>query len=205
MSDLQCPATLLVVRHAEAEPDGAEISDTDRLLSERGHRQAQQLAADLVTQALRGVYSSSLARARDTGRPIAAALGVPLEQLPGLHEYSVGELAHTPGGGAAVRAIIERWIDGDLDVVIPGAESGRQVLDRFSGALAELSDRHRGETVAVISHGGVMAFCLPRLCGNVADDAGRARFIPNCGIVRLRVDADGWVLDSWPTTDQAPS
>ena len=205
MSDLQCPATLLVVRHAEAVPDGAEISDADRPLSVTGHRQAQLLAADLVAEPLRGVYSSSLSRARDAGAPVAAAVGVRLDEVAGLHEYSVGQLAHRPGGGAEVRAIIERWIDGDLDVAIPGAESGRQVLDRFSGALAELSDRHRGETVAVISHGGVMAFCLPRLCDNVPDDAGRARFIPNCGIVRLRVDADGWILDSWPAADSVPS
>jgi GNAT superfamily N-acetyltransferase len=39
----------------------------------------------------------------------------------------------------------------------------------------------------------------------VPDDYGRNRFVPNCGLVELDVDADGWALRQWPgDPDRAP-
>ena len=61
-----------------------------------------------------------------------------------------------------------------------------------------IADQFRGETVLVFSHGGVMSFALPRLSGRLRDDLAAERFLPNCGVVEVAVDGDGFDVRSWP-------
>jgi probable phosphoglycerate mutase len=51
--------------------------------------------------------------------------------------------------------------------------------------------------VLVVSHGGVMCMVLPLLARNLAPDHTRGLPLPNCGVVSLEADADGWVARSW--------
>ena len=205
MSDLQCPATLLVARHGDAEyPVHGVLTDDGGRLTTTGRSQAQALAEAVRTRRVAAVYASSMTRAEATGSILAQTLGVGLTVVAGLQEFSVGELAGVPYTDPRPQQVFEAWLDGDLEVGIPGGETGLRVIDRVEDALATIADAHRGETVVVISHGGVMSLTLPRLADNVPNDLARARFVPNCVPAELRADADGWALFDWPgSTDRS--
>ncbi|MGN6635141.1 MAG: histidine phosphatase family protein [Oryzihumus sp.] len=87
---------------------------------------------------------------------------------------------------------------GDLDAGCPGGEDGHTLVNRYREAVGTIADQHRGETVLVFSHGGVMSLVLPRLALNARNDLAAQRFLPNCVPAELAVDADGWLLRSWP-------
>ena len=95
-------------------------------------------------------------------------------------------------------SVFKAWVHGDLGRFIPGGESGAEVLERYREALQTIADQHRGETVLVFSHGGVMSFALPRLSATVRDDLAEQRYLPNCAVAEVAVDGDGFEVVSWP-------
>jgi 2,3-bisphosphoglycerate-dependent phosphoglycerate mutase len=199
MSDLFCAATLLVCRHGDAAYErDAVLSDEGGRLSERGAQQVRELAESVRGRKVARVYTSSLARAAESGALAAEVLGVDAVQLDGLQEFSVGALAGRPHDDPELVAVYEAWLRGDLATFIPGGESGADVVERFREALQGISDLHRGETVLVFTHGGVMSFVLPLVCGGVHHEPTKAKFLPNCAVAEVSVDGDGFELLSWP-------
>ncbi|MDQ2831453.1 MAG: histidine phosphatase family protein, partial [Chloroflexota bacterium] len=71
---------ILLIRHADALPDAAEVvldgAYNSQALSELGRRQARALAERLRTTTLAAIYSSPIPRARQTAAPTAEALGL---------------------------------------------------------------------------------------------------------------------------------
>ena len=204
MSDLFCAATVLVARHAEAEYDVPGVaSDGGGSLSIRGREQARRLGDELRDRRVSAVWCSDMARAVQTAEIVAAVLEVPVRVRPGLREFGVGGLAGRPI--TDLDPVFATWVAGDLSGGCPGAETGHEVVGRMRTELESVADQHRGETVLVVSHGGVMGVVLPRLAANVADDFALGRTMDNCGTCELAVDADGWVLRSWNGRLLAPS
>jgi probable phosphoglycerate mutase len=199
MSDLQCAATLLIVRHAEAEYDDELLSDSGGSLSLRGREQARALADSLADERVAMVYSSGMSRAVQTAEIVAARLGVVVRVRDDLREWSVGEYAGQPAVHGMFEETFSAWQRGDLAARIPGGESGQEVLDRMSGELDGIADLHRGETVLVVSHGGVVAFAVPHLADNVGGDYATGRMLEHCGLVRVLADADGFIVHRWGT------
>jgi 2,3-bisphosphoglycerate-dependent phosphoglycerate mutase len=198
MSDLQCAVTVLLVRHGEAVPDGpGRVSDEDRPLTPRGLEQARGLGESLRERRVAAVYSSSLVRARGTADAVADVLGLPVHVVDGAHEFSVGSLCTDPEGPERVHEVYLAWLAGDLGRGCPDAETGHEVLARLSAVLDDLRDLHRGETVALVTHGGVMTVAAAQLFRGAPGDLADSH-VPNCGVAQVEGDADGWVLRSWP-------
>jgi probable phosphoglycerate mutase len=201
VSDLQCPATVLVVRHGESEGNLAHRLSSaapGSALTTRGREQARELGAALQPRRVARVYASPLRRAQETGQELADVLGVDLVTLAGVEEVGVGsrEADGSDAGWDEMDAARVSWQDGDLSVAVGAGETGADVLRRVSEALDGVADLHRGETVVVVSHAVAMELALPQLTG-----AGRAlggRHVPNAGVVELERDADGWRLLRWP-------
>jgi len=199
VSDLQCPATLLVSRHGDAEyARPGCLSDDGGWLSDAGRRQVHQLVQDLRGVRVAAVWSSTMDRAVESAVLAADLLGVPARSLDGLQEFSVGELAGVSYHDPRAQTVFDRWLAGDLDAGCPGGGDGHTLVNRYREAVGTIADQHRGETVLVFSHGGVMSLVLPRLALNARNDLAAQRFLPNCVPAELAVDADGWVLRSWP-------
>ena len=205
MSDLHCPATLLITRHGDAEYGHPSVlSDEGGWLSDEGIEQTRALAQSLAPRRIARVYTSELARAVQSAGVAAEVLGVDAVPVAGLEEFSVGAMAGRPHDDPELASVYKAWLHGDLGRRIPGAESGEEVLERYREALQAIADQFRGETVLVFSHGGVMSFALPRISGNVRDDLAVARFLPNCAVAEVSVDGDGFEVLSWPgSTDRA--
>jgi probable phosphoglycerate mutase len=200
MSDLQCPARILVARHGEAMyADPELLSDEGGWLTDLGREQAGELGERLVPERVAAVYTSRLARAQETGALVGRRLGLTPTTLDGVQEFAVGSLAGTPATGPEAREVFVAWVMGDLDRRWPGAETGSEVVGRFVAAVEELADRHRGEAVLVVSHGGVMTLAIPTTATNARPELARAADIPNCAVAEVEVDADGWrLVGPWP-------
>ena len=69
---------------------------------------------------------------------------MPPHEVEGLHEVQVGELEMRNDDDAVdvFNRVYERWHLGDLDVALPGGETGTQVLDRYLPALTDLRMRY---------------------------------------------------------------
>ena len=157
---------IVLVRHAEAQGgQGRFIGRTDLPLSPAGLAQAQELALALARAGLRAVAASPLARACDTARPLAEALGLPLPTLDGLAEIDLGAwegrsreavCAADPAAYAARGRDFAQFRS-------PGGESFAQVQAR---ALAALDALARGpQPVVAVTHAGVIRAVLCHVLG----------------------------------------
>ena len=137
--------TLLLVRHGETDwnADGRLQGQTDRPLNDYGRRQAQQLAEAFETEGLEAIYSSDLARARETAEIVGERLGLPVALDPDLREKDWGNWEGlTP---------VER------DRVEFVGETTEAHQERTLRALRRIAERHGGDRpVLVVTHGGSM-------------------------------------------------
>ncbi|MEP6629431.1 MAG: histidine phosphatase family protein [Lapillicoccus sp.] len=209
MSDLQCPSRILVARHGEATYEGGDvITDAGGQLSETGVGQARALAERLSGERVAAVYASRLDRAQQTAAIVGDRLGLPVTVVAGVEELRVGSLegvAWTAPEAQTAVTTVSAWAGGDLNRRWPGAESGVEVVGRFVAALAELADRHRGETVVVVSHGGVMTLGITHTAVNVAPQLRTKLDLPHTAVATVEIDADGWrLVGPWPGRAWSP-
>jgi broad specificity phosphatase PhoE len=204
--------TVLVVRH------GQSVSNVSRSLSSAppgteltaiGRDQAKKVGRSLAQRPITAIYASTAIRAQQTAAAIATELSSdggdvrPVNPLPEVREFDLGECegSDRDEDWALVDAAFDRWLDDDLGHSLPGAESGKDVVERMGAALAEAAVGHSGESIVVVSHGGAMALALPRMASNVPDDRSRGAGIGNCDLVELTFDpaTQEWQILTWPT------
>jgi probable phosphoglycerate mutase len=172
--------TILLVRHGETDwnLERRVQGHTDRPLNETGRAQALALADLLADEALDAVYSSDLARARDTAAAIAARHGLDVIESRELREKDFGSwegLTDTEIRARFPDAHRGAWGDG---------ESGTELADRVVTALRNIAAAHRGGRVVVVTHGGPMRAALAH------SGTEPPPLIANCHVIRLTV-ADG--------------
>jgi broad specificity phosphatase PhoE len=198
VSDLFCPATIILARHGEAAYDEPGLtSDDGGWLTDLGRKQAAALAQDLADRRVAAIWCSDMSRAVQTAEIVAASLGVPVRVRGGLREVCWGGFAGQPDPDRQFDILYVQWMDGDLAASAPGAESGSDVVRRMSAELESAADQYRGETVLMVSHGGAISLTVPMLAQNVPADYARERLPDNCKTCEVTVDGDGWVLHTW--------
>jgi broad specificity phosphatase PhoE len=109
------------------------------------------------------VYCSPLRRAWWTAVRVADALGLEVPRVDGrLTEADLGRWSDLTWP-----EVERRWpeqyraFEEDAEQFgYPGGEDLAQVRDRALPGVSELADRHRGETIAVVSHGVVLRVLL---------------------------------------------
>jgi probable phosphoglycerate mutase len=161
--------TFLLVRHGESEANagGFFAGQRDACLTELGRAQAERLAAALRDAPIHAVYSSDLARARDTVAPLARALGLDITESNLLRERDMGAFA-----GVSIDSVRDTHPDiwagmlvRDPDVAPPDGESHRELSARAARFLDGLAARHAGHTVVISSHGGLIQHLVRQLLG----------------------------------------
>lgn len=197
MSDLHCAARLYVARHGEAHYESELLTDAGGSLSRTGRRQSRELGESLRGARIARVFTSPMARAVQTAEIAAGVLGVDVVVREGLREFGVGVHAGKAGDPDPFGSTFLRWMDGDLDARIEGAESGAELVGRVHDELELVADQHRGESVLVISHGGAICAAVPALARNLDARFPETRTVPACGVIELEADADGWRAASW--------
>jgi broad specificity phosphatase PhoE len=111
-------------------------------------------------------------RASQTAAVICAELDLPAHELAGIHEVQVGELENRSDDDAIAEfnAIYQRWHHGELDVPLPGGETGDEVLDRYVPVLTDLRMRYLDDDnwngdIVVVSHGAAIRLTSAVLAG----------------------------------------
>lgn len=173
----------------------------DLPLNPEGLRQAEQAAQAFIGKPVAALYSSDLQRACQTAMPIAAALNLPVTRVAALRERNFGrcegmirsEIASCYADDA--RALRER----DPDYVLPKGESLRQFQRRILDCISGLAGNHAGETLVVVTHGGVLDVIYRHAAGMGLEEA-RSFDIPNTGINWLSISASKWRIDRWADT-----
>ncbi len=157
--------TLYLIRHARStwNAEGRMQGWADPPLDDVGYRQAQALAERLKDEAFHAIYSSPLARARQTAEAIAAYHNLPICFDERLRERNLGEWTGLTGSEADerfpdVQSNGDWRIDGP-----PGGESQTELTARAAAAFAAILAAHPDERVAVVSHGGTLSALMAHL------------------------------------------
>jgi broad specificity phosphatase PhoE len=191
VSDVHCPARIIVARHGEAEYETPEMNAAGGSLTALGRKQARDLGERMRSEKVAAVVCSELSRAVQTAEIAAGVLGLPVRVREHLQEYPAGDYLGRPYEHAFFDGMVRSWLAGDLSVGVPGGETGRQTADRVLAVLDDLADEYRGETALVVSHGGVIL----ALWGAIAPGSAQAPasdLVLNGSSYAFERDADGW-------------
>jgi 2,3-bisphosphoglycerate-dependent phosphoglycerate mutase len=190
---------VLLIRHGQSKGNAERRfgGHTPTPLSARGRNQAQATALTLKTESITAIYSSDLARAMETARPLSNLTGLPVHGTGAFRERDVGVMEGLTFEDAAQKhpeqyaALLRR----DFEHVLTGGESYRQLLDRAWQKLDEIINENRGGRIAVFSHTGTICILALHLMG--ALDAPELKPVwissANCGITRFELRTDGFV------------
>ncbi len=155
--------TLTLIRHGESNVTVNRVIGGHRScsgLSDLGRQQAERLRERLANTgelAADVLIASNFSRAIQTAEVIAPALGdLALDIDPGFGEHDPGpEIDGMTFDGYVERFGTPNWSDPDVDV-FPGGETIAAFHSRVGSALAALIEAHRGTSIVVACHGGVV-------------------------------------------------
>jgi 2,3-bisphosphoglycerate-dependent phosphoglycerate mutase len=196
---------LLLIRHGESEAavPGENFAmvdgQGDPALHAEGRAQAERVAERLQHEDISAIYVTTLRRTAETAAPLAARLGLEPIVEADLREVFLGEWE----GGVFRKHIIEqhpiavqmyqeqRWD------VIPGAEPADVFAARIERGITRIADRHRGECVAVFSHGAAIGQVLAHASGSRPFAFNGS---DNGAISQLIVEDNRWVIRRYNDT-----
>jgi probable phosphoglycerate mutase len=191
---------ILAVRHGETlwNRETRIQGFTDIGLSDHGQWQAQQLAQALREEPVAACYASDLSRARDTAQAVADVHGHTVHTDPGLRERGFGCLEGNTYAEIEARwpEDARAWRQRDLHARPGGGESLSGFYKRCLDTATLLVQRHPGQSVALVAHGGVLD-CLYRAAVGVALDVPRSWQLGNATVNRLLWTPQGFSLVGW--------
>jgi len=144
---------IYLVRHGETDWNRARRiqGSTDIPLNDTGRAQAAATGSLLARRSWSAVYASPLVRAYETAAIIADELGLPAPvPVPEIVERNYG----------AAEGLTGAEIEQRYPNLVPGRESRDEVAARAIPAILALAEAHPGESIVVVSHGGVIRTLL---------------------------------------------
>jgi broad specificity phosphatase PhoE len=178
--------TLFLVRHGQTDwnLEGRWQGHADPPLNELGRDQARALAESLPGWELDAIWSSDLARTRETAEIVGDRVGVAVRFDPRLREVDVGEWS------GLTTAEVERLYPGGLErrrVGQTGWESGESyeaMGARVVDGLHAIAGAEPTGRVLVVTHGGPIS-AVWRACGGSLADWRRAG---NCDLDEIAIE-----------------
>ena len=192
---------ILAIRHGETDWNVATRiqGQIDISLNAQGQWQASQVAKALADEELHAVYASDLSRALVTAQQIAALHQHEVKQVIALRERHYGffegqtwneiQTAH-PEDASLWRDRDPHWTPKS------GGESLVMLHKRVKHMVNEIASRHRGEQIALVTHGGVLDI-LYRIATGQDLQVARSWGLRNTAINRLLWTPQGLQLVGW--------
>ncbi len=188
------------IRHGETDwnVDKRIQGQTDTPLNETGRGQALAMAFNAAHHDFSAIYSSDLVRALDTARMVAARRGLEVNPLPQLRERHFGIFqGMTAEEGLQRFPAADAWYTiRDVDYDFVTGENLLQFSGRVTEAVDKLVEHHPGQTLAVVSHAGVLEIIYRKATGRPLHTP-RDFVIPNCALNWFVFDDKGWHLEAW--------
>jgi probable phosphoglycerate mutase len=194
---------IIAIRHGETawNVDTRIQGHLDIPLNATGRWQATRLGRSLAAEPIAAVYTSDLARARETAQAVATVHGLEPRPHLGLRERAFGHFE-----GRTFAEIESQWPDlalrwrrRDPDFEPDGGESLLRFRDRVLQAVDDIAARHVGELIVMAAHGGVMDV-LYRAATRQELQAPRTWALGNAAINRLLWTPEGLGLVGWADT-----
>ncbi|MBI4301765.1 MAG: histidine phosphatase family protein [Chloroflexi bacterium] len=171
--------SIILVRHGQTEWNRVERfrGRIDLELNETGIEQAEAAARRLTQVEVEAIYASPLRRAFTTASIIAKASDLVTQTLPELIDIDYGLWQGlTPQEVAGKYPELYRlWLQTPSIVQMPEGENLTQVRQRAWAALNQTLERHRGQTVVLVSHHMVCKVLLGTVLGLDLGYVGRIR------------------------------
>ena len=190
-------------------------------LTDTGEQQAQALVNAMSGNGIDDIYASTMIRSQETAAPLAEALHLPIQVLPGLNEIDAGifegipvNVGDLPLGGALYLLAPLAWTLG-LDFVPQLGSTvdpnGVAFDESFSGAVQSIYDGTVGTeagtvTDAVFSHEGAIAIWTLMNVNNpdfslvLQEFLNTGELLPYTGQVVVDGSPGDWTLVSWDGT-----
>jgi 2,3-bisphosphoglycerate-dependent phosphoglycerate mutase len=193
----------IIVRHGQTQWNhrGIRQGHLDSDLTARGIAQAKALGIRLAREHFTTLYSSDLGRAVHTARIIAASTGHEIVPDARLRERHLGIFQGLDGDQIRAKYPEEHRLHRTVgpDYVIPEGESVRQQVARNVAYLTQIAPKHLGETIVVVTHGGVLSG-LFRHTFSIPFDAPRRFEFTNAGLNVFNYQQGNWFLQTWGDT-----
>lgn len=180
---------IYIIRHAEAEGNlyRRVQGHYDSLLTEMGKKQVEALKKRFENIHLDAVYSSDLYRTRTTAAAVYVPKNLPLQITPELREVSMGVWEDTC------------WADVERDYAeeyanynsaphkwnVSGCENFYALSKRITGAVMSIAEKHDGQTVAIVTHGGAIRALLCTVLKIPPDQIRRVFYCDNTAVSLL--------------------
>ena len=123
---------VIFVRHAERADGGAQAqpmtsTPADPLLSAAGEARAAKLAMMLADAGIKAIYASEFRRTQDTGKPLAAKLGLTVQAVPAKD-------------AAALVTKVKAEHQKDVVLVIGHSNTVPEAIKAFGGPAVKMAD-----------------------------------------------------------------
>ena len=199
---------VLLVRHGRTPTTGQVLPGRAKglHLSDEGRAQAEAVAGRIAAlaegkdRAPVAVYASPLERTTETARPIAKALGLRVRSARGLLECDFGAWTGAKLADLAKKpewSTVQRNPSGFR---VPDGESFLEMQARMASALADLVERHRGQTVVAVSHADPIKAVVAQAAGTPLDLFQRLTVAP-CSVSALAYTSGGPFVLTVNSTD----
>jgi broad specificity phosphatase PhoE len=153
-------ASLIFIRHSISQPS-PELNSHEWPLTDEGRVKCKILAEKLRPYAIRQIYTSTEAKAVETGQIVADILDLPCSIAPDLAETrreGLDMMANMADFKAQVREAMRQ-----PDEKLFGEERFSDARERFLNEMTRLLAQHPAETIALVSHGRVLSMVLAQL------------------------------------------
>jgi broad specificity phosphatase PhoE len=147
-------------------------------LDAQGRMESARLARRLAGERLAAVYSSPMARAVETARPIAERQGIEPRLSEAITEIDFGAWAGRGFDALDPDPQWQHWNAHRSEARAPGGESMQEVRARTRRFVAELCEAHPEAAVAAVSHGDVVKAILADCLGLSIDAHARFEISP---------------------------
>lgn len=172
--------TVLLIRHASN-----DYLTQNRMagwqpipLNEQGRSEARALAQRLATVPLSAIYSSPIARARETADIIAQPHQLAVQIHAGLTEVNVGDWTDQMIPDLQTTDAWKHMLAHPFDFRFPHGESNAEVHARIVATIDALVAIHPDQIIALVSHADPIKIVLAHYLGMNLNDFNRLAIDP---------------------------
>ena len=191
-----------LIRHGETAENLAGIiqGHYNSKLNDVGLAQAEAVAARLHGEVFDACYTSDLQRAVSTAEAISKEIAMDFVLEPEFREWNLGVLEQKKADLAReeypeVMDALKHAVTGD--VIVPQGENHSQFHKRVCQIMEKLAERHAGQRVLIVTHGGVLREVFA-LAVNLVSPANALPLLTNTGYTKVRKnDLGEWQLCVW--------
>ena len=173
--------TVYLVRHGVTDwhRDRRVLGQRDIGLNALGLSQAHNVANALAERPITEILSSPMLRAVQTAEIVAAPFKTEVARDPRLADFRVGKWEGMCYDDVSASEEYQRFLADPLSQRIPGGEDLGQIRDRaVSGVEQALRDAPAGESIAIVTHAGIIRVILAHYLGSHLGEYHRLRVSP---------------------------